>query len=87
MNIPEKPLGPDFRERAKANDVPVARLIGFEAKDIAGGRATVVLAAESQHANPMGTFTAAFFATLPMPQWAWRLQAPSQPTSPSLLSN
>src|SRR6516162_10644719 len=54
MNIPEKPLGPDFRERAKANDVPVARLIGFEAKDIAGGRATVVLAAGSQHANPHG---------------------------------
>jgi len=54
MNIPEKPLGPDFREQAKANDVPVARLIGFEAKDIAGGRATVVLAAGSQHANPHG---------------------------------
>jgi len=45
----------DFRERAKANDVPVARLIGFEAKDIADGRATVVLAAGPQHANPMGT--------------------------------
>jgi len=25
----------DFRERAKTNDVPIARLIGFEAKDIA----------------------------------------------------
>ena len=45
----------DFRERAKANDVPIARLIGFEAKDIADGRATVVLAAGPQHANPMGT--------------------------------
>jgi uncharacterized protein (TIGR00369 family) len=45
----------DFRERAKTNDVPVARLIGFEAKDIADGRATVVLAAGPRHANPMGT--------------------------------
>src|SRR6476660_6944233 len=45
----------DFRERAKTNDVPIARLIGFEAKDIADGRATVVLAAGPQHANPMGT--------------------------------
>ena len=46
---------PDFRERAKANDVPVARLIGFEARDVADGRATLVLAAGPQHANPMGT--------------------------------
>jgi len=45
----------DFRERAQTNDVPIARLIGFEAKDIADGRATVVLAAGPQHANPMGT--------------------------------
>jgi uncharacterized protein (TIGR00369 family) len=46
---------PDFRERAKTNDVPIARLIGFEARDIGDGRATVVLAAGPQHANPMGT--------------------------------
>jgi uncharacterized protein (TIGR00369 family) len=45
----------NFRERAKTNDVSVARLIGFEVKDIAEGRATVVLAAGPQHANPMGT--------------------------------
>ncbi|PYV66079.1 MAG: PaaI family thioesterase [Acidobacteria bacterium] len=45
MSTPGVPLKPDFRERAKANDVPVGRLIGFEAKDIADGRATVVLAA------------------------------------------
>ena len=44
-----------FRERARVNDVPVARLIGFEAKEIADGRATVILAAGPQHANPMGT--------------------------------
>ena len=40
---------------AKTNDVPVARLIGFEAKEIADGRAIVTLAAGPQHANPMGT--------------------------------
>lgn len=41
--------------RTLANDVPVARLIGFEAKEIADGRAVAVLAAGPQHANPMGT--------------------------------
>ncbi len=46
---------PDFRTRAKTNDVPAARLIGFEAKEIADGRARVTLAAGPQHANPMGT--------------------------------
>lgn len=49
------PLQPDFRERAKSNDVAVARLIGFEAKEIAEGRATVTFSAEPRHANPMGT--------------------------------
>ena len=29
------PLKSDLRERARANDIPVARLIGFEAKEIA----------------------------------------------------
>jgi uncharacterized protein (TIGR00369 family) len=46
---------PDFKERAKANDVPVARLIGFETENIGEGRATVTFAAGSQHANTMGT--------------------------------
>jgi uncharacterized protein (TIGR00369 family) len=55
MSAPETPLKRDFRTRAKTNDVPIARLIGFEAKDIADGRATVTLAAGPQHANPMGT--------------------------------
>ena len=55
MSTQEIPLQPDYRERAKANDVAVARLIGFEAKDIADGRATVTLSAGPQHANPMGT--------------------------------
>src|SRR5258705_13596921 len=49
------PLKADFRERARVNDIPVARLIGFEAKEIADGRATVMLAAGPQHANSMGT--------------------------------
>ena len=46
---------PDFRERAKANDVPVARLIGFEAETVGEGGATVTFAAGPQHANPMGS--------------------------------
>src|SRR5690349_7120601 len=49
------PLKSDFMERARANDIPVGRLIGFEAKEIANGRATVMLAAGLHHANPMGT--------------------------------
>ena len=49
------PLKSDFRERARVNDIAVARLIGFEAKEIADGRAKVILAAGPQHANPMGT--------------------------------
>src|SRR5438477_3057730 len=55
MSAPKIPLKLDSRTRAKANDVPVARLIGFEAKQIADGRASVTLAAGPQHANPMGT--------------------------------
>jgi uncharacterized protein (TIGR00369 family) len=55
MSTQEIRLQPDSKERAEANDVPVARLIGFEAKDIANGRATVILTAGPQHANPMGT--------------------------------
>ncbi|HVR23485.1 MAG TPA: PaaI family thioesterase [Candidatus Polarisedimenticolia bacterium] len=55
MSTQGVPLQADFRERARTNDVPIARLIGFEVKDIADGRATVVLAAGPQHANPMGT--------------------------------
>src|SRR6266436_5795301 len=55
MSTQELSSQADFRERAKTNEVPIARLIGFEAKDIADGRATVVLAAGPQHANPMGT--------------------------------
>jgi len=55
MSAPEISPKADFRTRAQANDVPVMRLIGFQAKEIADGRATVTLAAGPQHANPMGT--------------------------------
>src|SRR5215472_14925447 len=55
MSVQGSPLKSDFRERARVNDVPVARLIGFEAKEIADGRARVIFAAGPQHANPMGT--------------------------------
>ena len=55
MSAQQMPGELDFRTRAKTNDVPIARLIGFEAKEIADGRATVTLAAGPQHANPMGT--------------------------------
>ena len=55
MSTPESSLKSDFRTRAKANDVPIARLIGFATKEIGEGRAVVTLAAGPQHANPMGT--------------------------------
>ncbi|HKN77488.1 MAG TPA: PaaI family thioesterase [Candidatus Acidoferrum sp.] len=55
MSSSEPSLEPDFRSRAKENNVPVARLIGFEAIEGADGRAVVSLAAGPQHANPMGT--------------------------------
>lgn len=55
MSVPDIPVEPDFRRRAKTNDVPIARLIGFEAREIAAGRASVTLVAGPQHANPMGT--------------------------------
>jgi acyl-coenzyme A thioesterase PaaI-like protein len=44
-----------FMVPAHSNDVPVARPIGFEAREIANGRAVVTLAAGQQHVNPMGT--------------------------------
>ena len=54
MSVPYIPDEADFRTRP-TKDVPIARLIGFETKEIAAGRATVTLAAGPQHANPMGT--------------------------------
>ena len=44
MTTQEDPLQPDFRVRSKTNDVAVARLVGFEASEIADGQhATVTL--------------------------------------------
>ena len=54
-NTPSIPATPNFRAKAKANDVPIARLIGFAAEEIADGKATVTLTTGPQHANPMGT--------------------------------
>jgi acyl-coenzyme A thioesterase PaaI-like protein len=70
MSTHEIPSQADFRERTKTNDVPIARLIGFEAKDIADGRATVVLAAGPSTQIPWGRCMAGFFAILLMPRWA-----------------
>jgi hypothetical protein len=53
--IQDTSLRADFRERAKANGVPIAHLIGFKAEEIGEGRAVVTLAAGPKHANPMGT--------------------------------
>jgi uncharacterized protein (TIGR00369 family) len=55
MSTPDIPLESDFRTKAKTNNVPVARLIGFQVKEITEGRATITLAAGPQHLNPMGT--------------------------------
>jgi uncharacterized protein (TIGR00369 family) len=55
MSTPEASLPPNTWSKAKANDMPVGRLIGFEIKEAADGRAVVTLAAGWQHANPMGT--------------------------------
>jgi uncharacterized protein (TIGR00369 family) len=55
MSTHQIPSNSNFMERARANEVPVARLIGFEAKAVANGKATVFLASGRQHANPMGT--------------------------------
>ena len=54
-STPSVPAAPGIRTKAKIDDVPIARLIGFEAKEIAEGKATVMLATGPQHANPMGT--------------------------------
>jgi uncharacterized protein (TIGR00369 family) len=55
MSAQEKPLPPDFMKPAKTNDVPAARLIGFEASEVADGHTTVALLVGTRHANPMGT--------------------------------
>src|ERR1700741_1262297 len=54
-NAPQPPHQRGFMGHGETNDVPIARLIGFEAKEIGDGRAVVTLSAGPQHANPMGT--------------------------------
>jgi uncharacterized protein (TIGR00369 family) len=46
---------PSLVARAKTNEVPIAKLIGFAVDEVADGRAVATLAAGRQHANPMGT--------------------------------
>lgn len=55
MGTADIPGQANFRERAKANDIPIGRLIGFRVEEIGDGRAVVTLSAGPQHANPMGT--------------------------------
>jgi uncharacterized protein (TIGR00369 family) len=55
MSTPEAGPQSGFSPKAKPNDMPVGRLIGFEIKESADGRAVVTLVAGPQHANPMGT--------------------------------
>jgi uncharacterized protein (TIGR00369 family) len=64
MSRPGIPVESDFGTRAKTNDVPVARLIGFQAKDIRDVRATVTLSSGRQHVNPMRTLHAGFLCDI-----------------------
>jgi transcriptional regulator with GAF, ATPase, and Fis domain len=63
---------PNFRERANANDVPVARLIGFQTKDIRDVLAEVTLSAGRQLCE------GETFCVDP----SWLLPPSSSPTSP-----
>jgi uncharacterized protein (TIGR00369 family) len=55
VSTPDPSFQPDPWSKAKANEMPVGRLVGFEAIEAGDGRAVVTLAAGEQHANPMGT--------------------------------
>ena len=46
-STPNIPPAPDFHAGAKTNDVPIARLMGFESEEIADGKATVTLTTRS----------------------------------------
>jgi acyl-coenzyme A thioesterase PaaI-like protein len=87
MSVQGIPLKLDFWERARVNDVPVARLIGFEAKEIADGRATVILAAGPQPANPMGTLHGGILCDIADAAMGMALQAPLRRRNPSLPSS
>jgi uncharacterized protein (TIGR00369 family) len=55
MSTPETGFQPPLGSKFKPQEMPVGRLIGFETKESAEGRAVVTLSAGPQHANPMGT--------------------------------
>jgi uncharacterized protein (TIGR00369 family) len=55
MSTPEENSQANSWSKARANDMPVGQLIGFETLEAADGRAVVMLTAGSQHTNPMGT--------------------------------
>src|SRR5882724_3594115 len=55
MSTPETGFQPPLSSKFKPQEMPVGRLIGFEAKESAEGRSVVTLSAGPQHANPMGT--------------------------------
>ena len=79
---PETVHQKDFKARAETNDVAVARLIGFEAKEIGNGRAVVTLAAGQQHANPMGTLHGGILCDIADAAMGMALHAHSRPTNP-----
>ena len=87
MSTQENLLRPDFRERAKANNVPVARLIGFEGSEVADGHATITLQPGHNMQIPWGRCTAEFAATLLTPRWVWPLQPHSRQRNPSRRSS
>jgi hypothetical protein len=59
MSTQEIPSQTDFRGRAKTNDVPIARLIGFEVKDIADGvqqrKGKALIDVVAVHGRPLQT--------------------------------
>lgn len=55
MSAPDIPSPPEVQKRLPPSEAAIARLIGFEVKQVGEGRASVVLNAGAQHANPMGT--------------------------------
>ena len=55
MNVPESPSQPEASPSGISKDMPVGKLIGFETRALAEGRAEVTLKTGAHHANPMGT--------------------------------
>ena len=70
MSTQEIPSQADFRERAKTNDVPIARLIGFEAKTLVTGGQRSSWRPDHSMQILWERCMAEFFAILLMPRWA-----------------